>query len=298
MTNDLAAPPPHANERDFAEAVNHTAASTGFNARLIEKDYHCSLVLRSLVPLFEQGLVFKGGTCLSKVHTRFLRLSEDLDFGISIVSKAKPKLRREAAKPFKEWFEKISGQLSHLQVETPLSGHHGSRHYSGCLTYSPVVTRDKERLKLELSLTEELLTQPVNVPARSLLSNPSTGNAVIPEFHVRAISMLEAYAEKVRAALTRRKPAIRDFFDIGMAIQGNLLDHRAEDFLKLVAPKLKVDTKASVDLSEEKCAELRRQREAQLKPVLREADYNAFDFERAVQALKEIVKSLPHAAGR
>ena len=60
----------------FGEAVNFTAAETGFPARLIEKDYFCTVLLQCLAP--DGGpLVFKGGTCLAKVHAGFYRLSED-----------------------------------------------------------------------------------------------------------------------------------------------------------------------------------------------------------------------------
>jgi predicted nucleotidyltransferase component of viral defense system len=71
----------HQNPALFREAVNHTAAATGFSSRLIEKDYFCTVLLQHLA---EAGcaLVFKGGTCLAKVHAGFYRLSEDLDFVI------------------------------------------------------------------------------------------------------------------------------------------------------------------------------------------------------------------------
>ena len=63
----------------FAEAINFTSAATGFAARLIEKDYFASMLLRHLCS-GSTDLVFKGGTCLSKVYWGLSRLSEDLDF--------------------------------------------------------------------------------------------------------------------------------------------------------------------------------------------------------------------------
>lgn len=49
------------------EAIGYTAAETGLSARLIEKDYFCSVALEYLAD--ECGNVtFKGGTCLSKTH--------------------------------------------------------------------------------------------------------------------------------------------------------------------------------------------------------------------------------------
>ena len=60
----------------FGEALRFTAAETGFISRLIEKDYFCTLVLRYLCEA-DVTLIFKGGTCLAKVHAGFYRLSEE-----------------------------------------------------------------------------------------------------------------------------------------------------------------------------------------------------------------------------
>ena len=72
----------------FRAAVNFTAQRTGFASRLIEKDYFCSLSLEYMASA-SKDLVFKGGTCLAKVYAGFYRLSEDLDFVISISANAK-----------------------------------------------------------------------------------------------------------------------------------------------------------------------------------------------------------------
>jgi predicted nucleotidyltransferase component of viral defense system len=81
----------------FREAINFTAAETAFLPALIEKDYFCTVLLAQVTPANNAGLVFKGGTCLAKVHFGFHRLSEDLDFGISVPITAKRKQRQTAA---------------------------------------------------------------------------------------------------------------------------------------------------------------------------------------------------------
>ena len=55
----------------FREAINFTVAQTGFNARLIERDYFCTLLLAYFARYGGEALVFKGGTCLAKVHAGF-----------------------------------------------------------------------------------------------------------------------------------------------------------------------------------------------------------------------------------
>jgi predicted nucleotidyltransferase component of viral defense system len=64
----------------FREHVQYTARQTGFRGEVVEKDFYCSVLLSHLAEPFKGAVAFKGGTCLSKVHTRFYRLSEDLDF--------------------------------------------------------------------------------------------------------------------------------------------------------------------------------------------------------------------------
>ena len=61
----------HESPDEFRQALSFTEAQSGFAQRLIEKDYYCSLLLADFEPLFAGGLVFKGGTSLSKVHADF-----------------------------------------------------------------------------------------------------------------------------------------------------------------------------------------------------------------------------------
>ena len=75
----------HVHPKKFANALNFSAMITGFLPRLIEKDYFCTLVLGHFFASGGNELLFKGSTCLAKVHTDFYRLSEDLDFTLQSV---------------------------------------------------------------------------------------------------------------------------------------------------------------------------------------------------------------------
>ena len=92
------------------------------------------------------------------------------------------------------------------------------------------------------------------------------------------------------AALTRPVPAIRDFFDIDHALQGARLDRNPE-LLALVAKKLSAAANDPVDLTETKLAILQGQLITDLRPVLRTADFQGFDLERAFAALQEMMRS-------
>src|SRR5207249_282641 len=106
--------------------------------------------------------------------------------------------------------------------------------YNGRFAYRSVVTGEDEFIKLEISLREQILLPPEALPARTILLDPDSNQPAFPHVRVRVLSLPEAYAEKVRAALTRREPAIRDFFDIDSAVQRGLFDHRDRTVLDLV----------------------------------------------------------------
>jgi len=287
MSDAAETPPYHDDLSRLFAALRLAESVTGFSARLIEKDYYCSIVLRDLRVLFRGGLVFKGGTSLSKVHTEFFRLSEDLDFSVSVSPAASRRARRDAAEPFKNHFADLHTRLGCFRVAEPLLGHDNSRQYTVRLAYRSAVTGEDEFLKVEVGLREELLLPALDLPARTLLTDPHTNASAVSPFDVRVLALREAYAEKVRAALTRRDPAIRDFFDVDNAVQKGLLQHLDADFLRLVMEKLEV-TADPVDTSPTKVDALKAQLEAQLKPVLRTIDYEAFLLDRAITMLKEV----------
>jgi predicted nucleotidyltransferase component of viral defense system len=112
-----------------------------------------------------------------------------------------------------------------------------------------------------------------------------SGEGIVSSFTVRAIAEEEAYAEKARAALSRREPAVRDFYDFDYAIRTGRVDPTAGEFVALVRQKLAVPGNDRIDLSEERREQLQRQVETELKPVLRPGDFEAFDFERAFSSV-------------
>ena len=92
---------PHDDDPDiFREALAYSEADKGFTSTLIEKDYYCSLVLQYFFSN-ETSLVFKGGTCLSKVYVDFYRLSEDLDLIIPVTAKTTRTQRSANMEPVK-----------------------------------------------------------------------------------------------------------------------------------------------------------------------------------------------------
>ena len=99
-------------------------------------------------------------------------------------------------------------------------------------------------------------------------------------------------AEKLRAALTRRDVAIRDYFDVDHAVRlgGFVVGGRA--LVDLLRRKLRVPGTAPVDVSPRRVEQLRSQLEPELRPVLREQDFAQFRLERAVETVHTIARQL------
>ena len=284
---------PHNTDPDiFREALAYSEADKGFTATLIEKDYYCSLVLQYFFSN-DKSLVFKGGTCLSKVHADFYRLSEDLDFIIPVAANITRPQRRASIKPIKGIFEKLPEVVPGMTISEAFRGHNESRQYIGYLEYPSVIMEKMEKIQVEVGLRESLLRPSESSIASTIVLNPFSGQPVLPAFTVNAMALIEAYAEKVRAALTRRGPAIRDFFDLfyaGRMLRLNFLD---PEFLNMVKAKIDVPGNDPVDVSNERRQELDRQLEAQLKPVLRPSDYDGFKLDEAFEIVCNITKALP-----
>ena len=85
----------------FREAIRFTTAESGFVAGLIEKDYFCTVLLVYLAAEAGNDLIFKGGTCLAKVHAELYRLSEDLDYTIPMPLEASRSERSRRAESTK-----------------------------------------------------------------------------------------------------------------------------------------------------------------------------------------------------
>lgn len=66
------------NKEEFIQVINLTAEYFGMDSALIEKDYFVTLFLKRANEAIP-GLVFKGGTSLSKCYKLIDRFSEDLD---------------------------------------------------------------------------------------------------------------------------------------------------------------------------------------------------------------------------
>ena len=68
----------HNNKENFIEAIQIISRSLNISPSLIEKDYYVTMILKSINDEVS-GLIFKGGTSLSKCYKAINRFSEDID---------------------------------------------------------------------------------------------------------------------------------------------------------------------------------------------------------------------------
>jgi predicted nucleotidyltransferase component of viral defense system len=114
----------------------------------------------------------------------------------------------------------------------------------------------------------------------------------VEEFEIVVLTREETYAEKLRAALTRREPAIRDFYDIDYAVFRLGVNLEDPHLVGLLKRKLQVPDNDEIDVSNARKKELLSQLETQLKPVLRSSDYDMFDFERAFRMIADLARMI------
>ena len=287
MKTSDAEPPFWYRDRDlFRAAVSFTATRTGFAELLIEKDALCTLLLEQLAGV--DSLVFKGGTCLAKVHTSFYRLSEDLDFVIPMPTDATRRQRSGRTAELKDAVAALPEQLPMLRLFEPLRGASDSRQYLATVVYASAVSGIEETIKLEIGLREPMLEASVSADAATVLRHPATDAPMLAPVRLACMSLRETLAEKARAALTRREPAIRDFFDLDYAVRVLKADLTEPALVSLTRAKLAVPGNGPIDLSSGRIADLRSQLDARLRPVLRPAYFAAFDLERAFTIVSDM----------
>jgi predicted nucleotidyltransferase component of viral defense system len=155
-------------------------------------------------------LIFKGGTCLNKVYFPYFRLSEDLDF---VVSFSGGRVSRKTL--LKKYENNISTELAKLSLKSTkiekLDDYKIARYI---YTYNSCIDESAQTIIFDISLKSQLQLAPYMGEIKSLYKDKILEESIFAIHTIACIDLKEALAEKIRAALTRKTPAIRDFFDI------------------------------------------------------------------------------------
>lgn len=256
------------------DIVNFIADKQEFRPAIIEKDYHLTRILNAVNEHLSRDIIFKGGTLLNKAYLNYHRLSEDLDF--SYRNDVDVSTRGKRSKAITSIRKKMPSFLSFLGLASDNpegEGFNNSTQYLFALQFQSIITKRKEGIKLEISLRQPSFLPTATVQVKHFYQDPFSGEDLFPQGSVLALSLEESAAEKLKAAISRLTPAIRDYYDLGHFIKMEF-NFARPDLLELVNKKLKFDGYKrdyahNLGLSDQAIGELKRISESDLTPMIR-----------------------------
>ena len=267
------------------------AGKQRFRPTIVEKDYYLTVVLNSIETLLSDKIVFKGGTLLNKMYLNYHRLSEDLDFTYYSEDLSARSKRSKAITPIREKMPEFLKALG-LKSDNPKGkGFNNSTQYVFDINYPSLITAREESVKLEISLRQPLLQKPVFNTIKHFYQDPFTGEDLIPSNKVWSLSFMEAASEKLKAAINRKEPAIRDYYDL-RHIDESGFDFYEEKFIdlfkkKLFAEKYTGNYRTKFGLSADKVEGLYKQVGTDLMPVIRFDEH--FDLDKVFKKFDKIL---------
>lgn len=287
----------HNNKDDFLKVLERTSAQTGFPLGLLEKDYYITLLLSGINNISEE-LIFKGGTCLSKIYYSYYRLSEDLDFSMQLpAGEITRATRRNTIKPVKDKNQSFAKGYGMSIEGVDKAGHNESTQYIYAVNYESVVLGKKQSIKLEIGLRFNplLLTSKQKVNHKFL--HPFTKEPLFEGGTVNCLALKELVAEKLRAASTRLTIAPRDFYDLGYLIRVGF-NFRDEELWQLFKKKLAEDSfdnnlkeyRVNLGRSNKEIDDMKSRIEAELLDILTLDEKKAFSLQKTLDALNDVFK--------
>jgi len=271
------------------------AEKYNFRFEIIEKDYYLTLILNSVESHLSDKIVFKGGTLLNKIHLNYHRLSEDIDFTYLNPEGLQTRSRRSRAiTPIREKMPELL-KLLELKSERPEGeGFNNSTQYVFNIFYPSFISGKDENIKLEISLKAPPIEKPVHNVITHFYKDPFTGEDLIPKNKILSLTLNEAVAEKLKAAITRKDVVIRDYYDLWFISEAKF-DFKDRHFLsifkkKLEAEKYRANYLHNFGLDQQSIELLRKQIETELIPVIRVGE--SFNLDKVFERFNEILKKL------
>lgn len=280
----------------FRGLILAVAKQRRFRPGIVEKDYYLTLFLNAANNCFADKLVFKGGTLLNKIHLNYHRLSEDLDFTYNGKEVLSGRSRRsKAITPIRHAMLKCLEQIGLTSDKPQGEGFNNSTQYVFSIKYPSFITQKEENIRIEVSLRQPPMDKPVYNTIKHFYQDPFTGKDLIPANRILSLSLNEAVAEKLKAAITRKDVAIRDYYDLWHIAEAKF-NFKNNEFIKIFRKKLenegyKGNFTHNFGLSDNKTVLLRRQVESDLIPVIRENEH--FDLDKAFARFNDILANLP-----
>ena len=254
-----------------------------------------TLILNSIESHLSDRIVFKGGTLLNKIHLNYHRLSEDIDFTYSSTEGLDARSKRSRAiSPIREKMPELLKLLELKSKKPEGEGFNNSTQYVFNISYPSFISGKDENIKLEISLRQMPMDKPVYNVINHFYKDPFTGEDLIPRNKILSLSLNEAVAEKLKAAITRRDVAIRDYYDLWSLAEAKF-DFKNKHFLsifmkKLEEEKYKGDYSQNFGLEKKLVELLRKQIDTELTPVIRMGE--SFDLDKVFERFNAILQKL------
>lgn len=245
-----------------------------------EKDFWLTVILGIMSQKFPE-VVFKGGTCLNKVYYPQFRMSEDLDFVYNNIYNLNTNSRDVRSNILNECFEKLQTFMVDLGFvfanKKDENGkqrfkHNESRNGIFIYEYESVIDGSIQTIKIDIIVGPEILKPLV------LWSVTSAFNC-FNSIQMSCYDIIEMLAEKMKAALCRKGPAIRDYYDIWYAYSIAGFDFSTNEYMELLIQKLKSDNFLYTFNQPWAYENLLKQIEKDLYPVLLEGSDTNFSLE-------------------
>ena len=259
------------NKKDFLEILNN-ANFWNFRLMKLEKDFLLTLVLIKFWEKYSD-LIFKWWTCLNKIYFPYFRLSEDLDFVLNDENIWRT-ARKTLLKKYEVDFVEVLWILW-LKLQTWRTKFNEHKLSMFSFEYKSIIDRSIQTIKIDISMKHNLVLETKQWEIKAIFKDIIFEENIFWKHFIKTMNLKEMIAEKLRASLTRKTPAIRDFFDIWYIKNNSKFDFNDSEFKKIVEFKLKeVNFEYSL---EENYDLLVKQIETDLKPVLNEEFKFNFD---------------------
>lgn len=175
--------------------IDKIAIAKGVRAKQIEKDYVISWVLWGIArnEFLNNNLVFKGGTCLKKMHFENYRYSEDMDFTLRDDSVSDKDILDEFQNIFNQIYEE--SRIKIILINDSIDNHEASGSLKFKMSYS--ATHGSDEIKVDVTRGE---TIEFDVEHLKVLSNYSDLEED-GETRIYSYSLEEVLIEKITALM-------------------------------------------------------------------------------------------------
>ena len=288
----------HKDKDEFLKVLESVSAETGFSLALLEKDYYLSLLLSGIGSLSDD-LIFKGGTCLSKVYYSYYRLSEDLDFSMRLPGQVTRTVRRNVIQPVKDKIQSFAKNYGMNIEGAEKAGHNESKQYIYYVDYESVILGKKQSIKLEIGLRFNPILPATKQKISHKFLHPFTKEPLFEGGSINCLVLKEMVSEKMRAAAVRLKIAPRDFYDLGFLIKAgfNFKDKELWQLFKrkLAEDEFETDLKKyriNLGRSEKEIEDMNSRIEGELIDILTLEEKKAFNLQKTLDGLNEVLKDI------